>query len=71
MSSDDVTPPATLLSLPPGTRLSDTYEIEAHIALGGMAEVYRAHNVHTGEPVAIKLVLPEFARDETILGLFK
>jgi serine/threonine protein kinase len=71
MSSDDVTPPAALLSLPPGTRLSDTYEIEAHIALGGMAEVYRAHNVHTGEPVAIKLVLPEFARDETILALFK
>lgn len=57
--------------MPNGTRLSDTYEIEAHIALGGMAEVYRAHNVHTGEPVAIKLVLPEFARDETILALFK
>lgn len=72
MSSNEEQPTAaTSLSLAAGTRLSDTYEIEAHIALGGMAEVYRAHNVHTGEPVAIKLVLPEFARDETILALFK
>ncbi|KRA53062.1 serine/threonine-protein kinase [Devosia sp. Root635] len=69
MSDENTAHPA--LSLPAGTRLSDTYEIEGDIGLGGMAEVYRARNVHTGEPVAIKLVLPEFARDETILALFK
>jgi serine/threonine-protein kinase len=54
-----------------GTTLSDTYEIVEQIALGGMAQVYRARNIHTDEPVAIKLVLPEFARDETIIALFK
>ena len=58
-------------TFPSGTTLSHTYEIVDHIALGGMAEVYRARNIHTGEPVAIKVVLPEFARDETILALFK
>lgn len=57
--------------LPAGTVLGDTYEIVRQIALGGMAEVYRAKNIHTDEPVAVKVVLPEFARDETILALFK
>ena len=52
-------------------RLNDTYEIDAHIASGGMGEVYRGHNIETGEPVAIKAVRPEFAEDETILALFK
>ena len=55
----------------PGTTLSNTYEIVEYLALGGMAEVYRARNIHTDEPVAIKVVLPEFARDETRLALFR
>ena len=57
--------------LTPGTTLSNTYEIIEYLALGGMAEVYRARNIHTDEPVAIKVVLPEFARDETRLALFR
>ena len=36
-----------------------------------MGEVYRGHNIHSGDRVAIKIVLPEFARDETILSLFR
>ena len=62
-------PPASD-SLPPGTQLNGIYEIDRKIASGGMGEVYRGHNIHTDEPVAIKAVLPELARDETILGLF-
>jgi serine/threonine-protein kinase len=58
-------------ALPAGATLSDTYEIVEQVALGGMAQVYRARNIHTDEPVAIKLVLPEFARDKTIIALFK
>ena len=50
-----------------GVRLNDTYEIDERIASGGMGEVYRGHNIQTGEPVAIKTVLPELARDEAIL----
>lgn len=57
--------------LAPGTTLSNTYEIMEYLALGGMAEVYRARNIHTDEPVAIKVVLPEFARDEMRLSLFR
>ena len=34
-----------------------------------MGEVYRGHNIQTGDPVAIKIVLPEFARDPRILAL--
>ena len=60
-----------LAALQPGTRLNDTYEIDAHVASGGMGEVYRGHNIETGEPVAIKAVLPELARDEAIFALFK
>ncbi len=54
-----------------GTQLSGIYELDERIAFGGMGEVYRGHNIQTGDHVAIKIVLPEFARDQTILSLFK
>jgi serine/threonine protein kinase len=55
----------------PGTQLSGIFELDEHIATGGMGEVYRGHNIETGDKVAIKIVLPEFARDPTILALFR
>lgn len=54
-----------------GTQLSGTYELDERIAAGGMGEVFRGHNIQTGDPVAIKIVLPEFARDAMILALFR
>jgi serine/threonine protein kinase len=54
-----------------GTQLSGTYQLDERIASGGMGEVFRGHNIHNGDPVAIKIVLPEFARDPTILALFR
>jgi serine/threonine-protein kinase len=58
--------------LPAGTRLSDnTYELEKVVAAGGMGEVYRGRLVETGDPVAIKMIKPEFAGDEAILALFR
>ncbi len=54
-----------------GTQLSGIYELDERIAFGGMGEVYRGHNIQTGDHVAIKIVLPEFARDQTILSLFR
>ncbi len=54
-----------------GTELSGIYRLDQHIASGGMGEVYLGHNIHSGDRVAIKIVLPEFARDETILSLFR
>jgi serine/threonine-protein kinase len=63
-----VAPPETLAV---GTQLSGTYELDARLASGGMGEVFKGHNIQTGDPVAIKIVLPEFARDATILALFR
>ena len=54
-----------------GTQLSGIYELDERIASGGMGEVYRGHNIETGDTVALKIVLPEFARDPTILSLFR
>lgn len=54
-----------------GTELNQTYKIDALIGVGGMGEVFKGHNIQTGDPVAIKVVLPEFARDEMIFELFR
>ncbi len=54
-----------------GTRIMGTYEIEQLISKGGMGEVYRGRNIHTGDPVAIKIVLPHLAQDEMIIQLFQ
>lgn len=61
-------PPA---NVPTGTRIIETYEVGELVSSGGMGEVYRGVNVHTGAPVAIKIVLPSLAEDEKISKLFK
>lgn len=57
--------------LPQGTRLNNLYEIEEHIADGGIGTVYRARDVESGDPVAIKVLLASFSRDTMIVELFK
>ncbi|WP_420415064.1 protein kinase domain-containing protein [Roseibium sp.] len=64
-----MTPPDNLL--PKGTRLNNLYEIEEHIADGGIGTVYRARDVESGDPVAIKVLLASFARDQMIVDLFR
>lgn len=54
-----------------GTRIIGTYEIDKLISAGGMGEVYRGHNIHNDEPVAIKIVLPSLAHDPKIVALFQ
>ncbi|MGX8009541.1 protein kinase domain-containing protein [Mesorhizobium sp. ORM8.1] len=71
MSDDDKTRISTNVNTGVGTQLSGIYELDEKIASGGMGEVYRGHNIQTGDHVAIKIVLPEFARDQTILSLFR
>ncbi|WP_027168477.1 protein kinase [Mesorhizobium sp. WSM3224] len=72
MSDDDKTRLSTNIAYTGvGTQLSGIYELDERIASGGMGEVYRGHNIQTGDHVAIKIVLPEFARDQTILSLFR
>lgn len=59
------------VSIPPGTVLNGIYIVDERIARGGMGEVYAGRNVQTGYKVAIKMILPEHAEDELIIGLFR
>jgi len=54
-----------------GTQLNGIYEIDEPLASGGMGEVFRAHTIQTGDPVAIKLIRDELAEDESALALFR
>jgi serine/threonine-protein kinase len=58
------------LTLHPGDRLDD-YELEEIVATSGMATVFRAHDVRTGERVAIKVPHPEVESDPTMFDRFR
>src|SRR6185503_2681347 len=49
-------------ALVPGARLGP-YEIIALLGMGGMGEVYRARDPRLQREVAVKVLLPEVARD--------
>ena len=57
--------------LPVGTQLNGIYQIVKRIGKGGMGEVYAAREIHSGNPMAIKMILPEFSRDQMVLDLFR
>lgn len=47
----------------PGTLLGDRYLVGEEIGRGGMGAVYRATDLRTGGPVAIKVLHPAYAGD--------
>ncbi|AUH33524.1 serine/threonine-protein kinase [Paracoccus tegillarcae] len=55
----------------PGVLINNNYRIQRMLSAGGMGEVYKAENVFTGDPVALKIVLPSLASDDGIIQLFK
>ncbi len=61
MSDQEKTKIFSISGLPPGTQLNGLYEVDEKIAAGGMGEVFRGHEIMGGHPVAIKVVLQEFA----------
>ncbi|MDR2378654.1 MAG: serine/threonine protein kinase [Bifidobacteriaceae bacterium] len=51
-----------------GLLLADgRYRLVSRIAVGGMGEVWRSHDLATDSPVAIKVLRPEFTGDQTSL----
>jgi eukaryotic-like serine/threonine-protein kinase len=58
------------MPLAPGTRLGP-YEVLAPIGIGGMGEVYRAHDTRLGRDVALKILPPEVAGDASRRARFE
>ena len=54
-----------------GSVLGDRYRLEARIGAGGMAEVYRGFDPVLNRTVAIKILLPQFARDASFVERFR
>ena len=64
-------PPATgAQPIEPGLLINNNYLVQQMLSQGGMGEVYRAENVFTGDPVALKIVLPSLASDDGIVQMF-
>ena len=58
------------LTLHPGDRL-DEYDLESIVATSGMATVFRARDLKTGQQVAIKVPHPEVESDPTMFDRFR
>ena len=54
-----------------GKILNDKYRIESLIGTGGMAKVYKAVNIATGEPVAIKFLKEENQQNASYVRRFE
>ncbi|MDQ3943947.1 MAG: Stk1 family PASTA domain-containing Ser/Thr kinase [Actinomycetota bacterium] len=50
---------------------TNRYEIVRHLASGGMAEVYLAHDQLLDRRVALKVLFPEYARDPAFVQRFR
>lgn len=51
--------------------LQGRYRITGHLARGGMGDVFSAEDVSLGRRVAIKVLHPQFARDEAFVSRFR
>jgi len=53
------------------TVFNGRYELQRHLARGGMADVYLASDKLLNRLVAVKVLFPEYARDETFVERFR
>lgn len=61
----------TIVKMEPGRRLADRYELIQHLARGGMADVWEATDTLLGRRVAVKVLHPQFAGDDTFVARFR
>ncbi|WP_251197633.1 Stk1 family PASTA domain-containing Ser/Thr kinase [Anaerotardibacter muris] len=54
-----------------GKTLNDRYQLTERVGIGGMAEVYRAHDAVLDRVVAVKVMLPQYAADQTFQQRFR
>ncbi len=55
----------------PGSILNNTYKIDELIGAGGMGEIFKGHEIHSGGLVAVKVIRPDMMENETALALFQ
>ncbi|MCW3004831.1 MAG: serine/threonine protein kinase [Conexibacter sp.] len=70
MTDDSERPYAAVPDLKPGAEFAG-YRIERLLDRGGMGVVYMATEIELDRTVALKLIAPEHARDETAVARFK
>ena len=51
----------------PGTQIAGRFQVETKLGEGGMGAVYRAVNLTTGRPVALKVMHPEYASKREVV----
>lgn len=57
--------------LQPGNVFAGDYRIVRHLASGGMGAVYLVEQISTGKPRALKVMHPQYARDEKLRARFE
>jgi serine/threonine-protein kinase len=62
--------PKTKSEVPIGTELSARYRISREIGRGGMAAVYEAVHIDIGKRVAVKILDPSLAKNDTVIERF-
>lgn len=61
-TTKEVEPPPFLVTLS-GQVLDERYRVGSRLGEGGMSYVYRGQDIETGQPVALKILLPRLSRD--------
>jgi|GEM_PF-910330 len=68
---DGLTLPASGEDVEPGRVLGKRFRIEQRVGEGGMGAVFRATDLKTGQPVALKTLLPAAAKDPALRRRFE